>query len=266
MKELYREALKRKITLPAIYNNEYIILVGNFKNTYEIEDIYFLEDNNYIGIYNGGFGVDLSEKSKLKNCYLPSSRKFVYIGDESFKYCSSLECIDITGNHKLPDSVEFIGRAAFSGNFNGKHLKVNIKELPSALTTLGNNCFYCGGDNIEITFIPPNVSQIPQWCFAYCPNVNISNFGSENLGTGLQLISTGALYDSGKLVTSIKLLPSITTLATGNFGAFAGYAPNLISFESAKTADQIVDLDGNVLKDFVEAGVKATAIIAEMGV
>ena len=55
-------------------------------------------------------------------------------------------------------------------------------------------------------------------------------------------------------------------MATGSFGAFTGYAPNLISFDSAKTADQIMDLDGNVLKDFVNAGVKATAIIAEMGV
>lgn len=127
-------------------------------------------------------------------------------------------------------------------------MKLNLNELPINLKYLGNSAFYKGGENIKITTLPVNLKSITSWAFAHCKNVNISTFGSETPGEGLESIFAGALYSSGHGVKEITLLSSILKLESDNvaspnthYAAFEGYAPNLESFISTKAAGQIVD-------------------------
>lgn len=161
--------------------------------------------------------------SKLKNFYIPNNGVFAYIGNNSFKDCFNLENIDISGNNKLPDTVEYIGRMAFGSSIYGKKMKIHINELPMNLKTIASQSFYFAGDNVYITSLPVGVTTLEGWSLAYCPNINISVFGSEIPGVGLQSILTAALYDCGKSVTTIELKPSITTLASNAGGDYAAF-------------------------------------------
>ncbi len=78
------------------------------------------------------------------------------IGDEAFRYNTSLKCVNI------PSSVTFIGDYAFE-NCTGL---VNI-ELPTSLKVIGNSSFaYCTG--LESISIPETVERIGDTAFSYC--------------------------------------------------------------------------------------------------
>jgi hypothetical protein len=51
LKDSYRKALKGFITLPSKFNGEYIKFINDISNAPEITDVYFLTDNEYVGIY-----------------------------------------------------------------------------------------------------------------------------------------------------------------------------------------------------------------------
>ena len=238
----------------------------------ELTDVYFLSDNQYGGIYkpsastadNVGFCNDY----KLVNVYLPKTEYFKYIGNYSFQDCFALTTIADDGTDKLSDLIEEIQTSVFYATFAaGKTLQVRINGLPANLRELGTSAFQRAGDYIVINEIPEGVKLIRGWALSYCPNVNISTFGTNTVGVGLEEISGGALYNCGINVEDIKLLKSIVKLESdranvaSRFGAFDGYAPNLKTFSSVNTAEEIVDQDGLPLGSFVITGIRATTII-----
>lgn len=103
---------------------------------------------------------------------------------------------------------------------------------------------------------------------AYCKNVNIKVFGSNEIGRGLETINNGALYGSGQGVNEITLLSSIKTLHSdvnneGNhllteYAAFEGYANSKIhTLNSVKNSNEIFNQRGQTLTSFDEVGLVA---------
>lgn len=267
IKNLYRDAIQGHLTIPSKYQNQDIYFVKDFKNMTKITDVYFLDGNQYKGIYDGGFQMTAENKNNaLKNVYLPKTDNFKFIWGGSFQNCHNLEHIALDGTDKLSDSIEHIGSYAFgTDNSLGIKSSLHLNELPSSLAVLDSSAFIRSGDNVIITVLPPHLTVLSDWSLSRCAGVNISVFGSENAGEGLTTISAGALYDSGPKVTEIELKQSITTLASeinsSDYAAFENYAPNLSTFTSAKSASEIKDLKGNLLTTFADAGVPAVTIV-----
>ena len=261
LKGLYKTVFRGPITLPSEYNGQSIRFVGNFNNATKITDVYFLENNEYYGILDQGFRMTV--ENQLTNAYLPKTDYFKFIGDEAFSNCYNLINIDIEGNNKLSDKIEFLGDRAFGINgFSFNSMQLNLIGLPANLQYLGQSAFYKGGPNINIEVLPETINVLEDWCLAGCDNVNISIFGTEQPGVGLTTIKNGALNNSGKKVEDILLLSSITTLSADNisspginYAAFENYAPNLKSFTSAKAASEILNQEGNPLNSFADVGI-----------
>jgi hypothetical protein len=143
IKNEYREVLSGKITLPSKFDGYYISSIGDCKNLINVEDIYFLEDNQYRGIVNGG-GFAMTENSKLKNVYLPKTEYFTYLGDNAFENCVELINITDDNTNKLNDNIIYIGTYCFGfnslhgSNISKKAMQVNIHGLPMSLKTIRN--------------------------------------------------------------------------------------------------------------------------------
>ena len=87
------------------------------------------------------------------------------ISDYAFyKYDSSSDSCTILTSVTLPDSITSIGYEAFYNN-----TKLSFEKLPDSLETLGSRAFYNTG--IGNFTIPPKVTKIPNYCFAYCKNI-----------------------------------------------------------------------------------------------
>ena len=263
----YANILEGKITLPSKRNGEYIKFVkdNGFGNNKKITDVYFLEDNQYIAVLENAFA-----SSDVENVYLPKTPYFKAIGNGSFQHCHKLKSIDIDGNGKLNDYITELGYYCFSSS-NSSSMQVYINELPSHLTSIGSGAFSASSGkmntNIIITTIPEGVSILPVYCFAHCPNVNISVFGTDTIGVGLKAIGNAALRYCGSSVTNITLLNSIEQIATSNDGniakepAFAYYATNtLTQFTSSKPYGEIVNGLGEPLSSWAETGLPSDKI------
>lgn len=280
IKDTYRQVLQDKITLPSKYEEKYISFVGNMRNMTKITSVYFLEDNQYIGIKDRGFVM--GEENILTNVYLPKTNYFKFIHQYAFANCYQLISIDISGNNKLNDNIVYLGDYCFSRQAQSldiehkiptaiNYMKVAINELPASLTFLGNGSFYPGtggNDNIVISMLPDKLQQLPSWSLAFCKNVNISNFGTRTNG-GLSVIYPGALRGSGQFTQSITIYPSIVSLgafyddsATGNLvGAFTGYG-NISRVTTYKKATEITNTsDKTYLDSFYETGIPENAQI-----
>lgn len=239
IKEKYRKVLSGKITLPSKYNEAYISLIGDFNDIFNVEDIYFLTDNQYRGITHNGFMMN--QDSKLTNVYLPKTEHFVYLGNYSFANCTNLKKIDIEETNLLNDFITNIGdycfgiASALNANITKKQMQVNVQNLPSYLKHLGAGAFYgglgVGNPNIHIEELPNNLLKLSTYCLRNCPKVNIREFGSNQEGYGLQIINSGALIGAGKDINEIVINKSITNLTTTGetnsygMGAFSDYGP-----------------------------------------
>ena len=114
-------------------------------------------------------------------------------------------------------------------------MQVNVQNLPSRLKFLGAGAFYggvgIGNPNIHIETLPNNLLKLSTYCLRNCPKVNIREFGSNQEGYGLQIISSGALAGAGKDINEIVINKSITNLTTTGepnsygLGAFSDYGP-----------------------------------------
>lgn len=279
IKNEYRQVLSGKITLPSKFDGYYISSIGDCKNLISVEDIYFLEDNQYRGIINGG-GFAMTENSKLKNVYLPKTEYFTYLGDNAFENCVELINITDDNTNKLNDNIIYIGTYCFGfnslhgSNISKKAMQVNIHGLPVSLKTIRNQAFYSGGEgnrNIIITSLPLGVEELTPYCLAACPSVAIVAFGT-NEGNGLKIIHQAALLNSGENVPGFTLYSSIEALGVNGdqigiyAAAFTGYAKNATRVTSYKNANQIYNTSKTnryTLTSFSEAGIDENKVTIE---
>lgn len=140
-------------------------------------------------------------------------------------------------------------------------MKIKVEELPINLLTLGTGTFYLGGENIQITKIPPLIKILPSRCFFICPNVNVTEFGiveSNHAGisdytlSALETIRINSFYASGNSVTTIHIHEGIKTIESDAFrrygnnydgiGGYEKYTP-LKSFVTYTYGDVISEED-----------------------
>ena len=214
IKEEYRTTLKGKITLP---NIDGVNTVGNFSYMPEITHVYFLRNSkNYTSYARDSF----KGHKKLVKVDTPTS--ITKIGPYAFSSTSDDDggaLIDVN----LHNGIISIGEDAFSFCS-----KLEMNELPENLETLGANAFR-SCKKIVVTTIPKLLTVLPDFCFVFCPNVKISEFGSKDGSTSrLYTIGNQCLYSAGngmegQQVTSITIYDSVQDIRSA---AFEDYAYN----------------------------------------
>lgn len=275
VKEEYKEALRGKITLPKLFNGNSIYGVGEMgcANMLNVTHFYFQNkdtytNNNYSILKNDSFAISLEEDralSQLVKVDLP--RTIQTIGDRAF--IGQIKLLDVNilnGENTVLSSIGDWAFAALNGNNNSSeygqpHMKIKVEELPINLLTLGTGTFYLGGENIQITKIPPLIKILPSRCFFICPNVNVTEFGiveSNHAGisdytlSALETIRINSFYASGNNVTTIHIHEGIKTIESDAFrrygnnydgiGGYEKYTP-LKSFVTYTYGDVISEED-----------------------
>lgn len=195
IKDGYRDVIQGKITIPLKTKaGVALTTIGEdaFANLPKVTHIYFQSGtSSYKEIKARAFKRDpkVVPVGILEAVYLPDG--LLSIGASCFFDQDQLKTVTI------PDSVTSIGQEAFCVSVNNSNdMQVHISALPSSLTTLGTKAFWRGGKNITITSIPSGLNQIPSMTFAFCPNVAISDFGTNTANGGCS-IEMGAFYQAG---------------------------------------------------------------------
>lgn len=175
-----------------------------------ITHVFFLRNST---IYDTIGANAFNECSGLIEVNLPSS--ITAIKNYAFRGCVNMTTINLNNN------ITEIGASAFAG-LPLQSMIVSINELPTSLTILGGSAFQNGGPNIKVTKIPDGIVDLPSYTFSRCPNVKISEFGSDGSGSKLTSIGTQCFAQSatgniGGDVTSVVFHPSITTIGTQAF-------------------------------------------------
>lgn len=231
LKNDYKTILEGKITLPSTIDGKKIISIYDFQNTTKITHIFFLRDAEYYSVYDKGF----QNSTSLISVDLPSTiRK---IGDYAFAICFNLEKVT------LNDNITHIGQWAFSptNEFYEKRMKTAIDKLPDNLEELGAQAFCYGGDNIKINSLPPKLKALYAFTFNTCPNVCITDFGSNDGSAKLWYIASHAMANCGKNFGGkryVNIYHSIEAIAEN---AFADY----LSHEAHYNFYRFVDSQGN---------------------
>lgn len=93
-------------------------------------------------------------------------------------------------------------------------MQISINELPENLTYLGNSAFWNAGPNVIVTKIPKNIETLSNFCFTFCPKVQVTEFGSDDGSSLLSSIGDSCFYGAGKYqnggsITSIVFYKSI---------------------------------------------------------
>lgn len=249
-------SLRGKVTLPITHKdedgNEYPIThIGNFSNALMAKHIFFLDGGQYTTVSNNAFYnmSDEKEACSLIGVYLPDS--ITYIGSDAFHAAATIKHLsdhyykfDEQGH--LSDNITHIGDYAFKGTglSSGEFI---INELPSQLTTLGQQAFFNAGPNIYFTTLPANLARIENFAFAYVPNIQFSKFGSaanEPVTTPLTYIGNNAFAqfdtDTGanRTVDSIYIYSSVRTIDNNAFLAYG---------KDPQYHDDLRDSSGNLL-------------------
>ena len=241
----YKDVLQGKITIPSFYtinNIKYpVSFIGDFNDAGKITDVYFLNDSQLIGLQSNCF--KMTKENQLRNVYLPKNETFKFLGDNAFTNCVYLENIDIEKTGILNDNITYIGQYCFGWTDIGgveisvQPMTVHIQKLPSGLKYLKSGAFNSfigtsGNVNITISELPLSLTKLEPWTFGNCPNVNITEFGSNTLGQGLTTIKSAALYKAGSGVETVNIYKSVTHLGTivglESYGAFSGYGDNTL--------------------------------------
>lgn len=249
---IYKNTLKGKITIPTVEN---VTTIGDFSDTIDLTHIYFLDDNNiYTTVSSNAFTLsldvlyDLNYYDNLIIVMLPKS--VTEIGASAFQYRVQLEQIGIS------DNVESIGDSAFAGDilkpskpFKFVGLDPSSGGLPKKLKTLGSAAFWKSQN--EITSLPDGVTSIPSSCFAFCKNVNISDFGIGN--SKLTEIGSQAFFDAGTYGKINLITIGRQVGFSGGSGAFdvyghgpAGMPSYRVRFEATKEEIDSYGGDGKV--------------------
>ena len=187
IKDEYRTILEGKITLPSYVEGEKIISIADFKETTKITHIFFLNDAEYYSVGDNCFYKSIA----LTMVDLPLSIR--RISDYAFAACFNLERVT------LNDNITFIGQWSFSSTntYSETRMKVKIDKLPEKLETLGSSAFCWCGTDITITSLPKGLKELYSFTFNACPNVCITEFGSNDGSSALWHIDSNAMANSG---------------------------------------------------------------------
>lgn len=188
--------LTGKITLPAKYNGENIVCLGNCAGAPYVTHVFFEPGSLYESVDDAAW--ELSSQSathSLKAVYLPDSMR--WIGQNAFHYQQKLETIT------LSDNITYIGYQAFRPKTVEAGSNLKLDHLPANLVEIGSEAFtYCSG--ITITKLPPKLKKIGDKAFRRCPNVAIEEFGGEG----------GVSYDTLTYIGVEAFMPAANS--TGN--------------------------------------------------
>lgn len=168
----------------------------------------------------------------------------IEIGDNAFTNCSNIESVKLgTGIKKigsyafgmnlktldLPEGLEEIGRAAFSGLSDLEEL-----NIPSSLNEINRGVFL--GCGIESLVIPGNIKKIGVQAFCKCQNLK-----SVELKEGVEIIKEGA-FEKCELLESVIIPSSVNTIEE-----YAFYdCPNVTIYTSAGSYAETWALENNV--------------------
>ena len=101
------------------------------------------------------------------------------------------------------------------------------------------NAFFNAGPNVVITKIPNGLAELNSGVFEYCPNVKISEFGSNDGSSQLWYIGPRALSNTangsvGAPLTSITIYKSVNTIGTNAFSSCASNTLETVYFSQAE--------------------------------
>ena len=107
-------------------------------------------------------------------------------------------------------------------------MEIKCSKLSDTITSIGHSAFYKGGENITIDKLPANLLTLNDWSFHQCPNIKITEFGSDTL-PGLSRIGIQTFSRSGSSITGdIYIKASITELYNvAGAGPFEKYGSNI---------------------------------------
>ena len=229
VKELYRNSLSGKITLPSKdANNNDINIVGLLgdKNS-NITEIYFLKDNKYIGMGGETNTYSCQFMPKLRRVYFPeNSNTMKYLGQSTFRSTTNLTTIN-----NLPNSIEYIGETCFRDDSAAK-----LSYIPENVTYIGPEAFY---NCRAVTFdkFPLGLTTLLAKTFAACANVTFNTFGHDTrniemtaLENNISIIcnnvfnTQGYTTGTGNTVEQIFIHNSVKYIDDGAFWKFG--APN----------------------------------------
>ena len=212
-----------KITLPLTDpNGNYIKGIGNMfhdgngkplgKN---ITHIFFQKNKEDIGQYSTVLTkafynpTQSSNQYQIKGIYLPETIRII----EDFAFQYQLDVEDIT----LNNNIISIGSKAFDMGFNTNGAgSMHIDTLPSELETLGEGAFIAN-KGLSINKLPKKLEAIPNGCFKWCPNIYITEFGSDDSilnSIGKQAFD-GSATNTG--LSSLYIHKNIKTIDTNAF-------------------------------------------------
>lgn len=214
--------LRGKITLPILYNGEFITSIGDFTSAVNASHIFFMPNGQYVSVKENAFNEQKKSVS-LKGVYLPNTIKI--LNQSAFHGIYTLEHISenyiSSQENTLPSSLETIGAYALSARTTQAG-NLKLDKLPSKLTKIGSSGFYNAGPGVTFDTLPNSLEIIESSGFAFLTNINITSTNN------LQLIGKAAFgsqsYDlsptTGLAVEEIILENAIQTISKE---AFIGY-------------------------------------------
>ncbi len=131
--------------------------------------------------------------------YGGSEYRVTSIGDEAFRYCSSLTSITI------PEGVTSIGESAFEGCSN-----LTAITIPEGVTSIGRFAFE-GCSSLTAITIPEGVTSIGEYAFRGC-----SSLTSITIPEGVTSIGIGA-FEYCSSLTSITIPEGVTSIGIDAF-------------------------------------------------
>ena len=191
--DIIRSQIRGKITLPLEYEGEAIQTIGDFRNTFGITHVYFLEADGVESAYTdtinqiGGFGVpaEFAESSQLEAVYLPSSMRI--IGQYCFAGCMKLKTVT------LNNDIHTISDYAFANSYN-KYGALELSELPQNLKQLGQHAFDCCNKiTLDSGNLPDGLETLPDYVFNRCTSLTINIVGYDNVNS-IKALGQNALY------------------------------------------------------------------------
>ena len=173
IKEEYKH-YSGKLTIPAKFNGEDVLVVGDFSNMPGLTHVYFQNGSVCTTIGTAAFyWSGHQDTTNFVKIELPATIN--KIEASAFYHCCKLQDL---GEHF--NKVTYIGESAFSGNSGDgfdtwQNMALVFNELPSGLTYMGSHAFF-NCVNIVVTVIPDGITEIAPQVFVNCVKVALSDF------------------------------------------------------------------------------------------
>jgi hypothetical protein len=119
-------------------------------------------------------------------------------------------------------------------------MKIEIDKLPAALEVLGAQAFLWGGPGVTITALPPKLKALEGYTFNGCPNVKITELGSNDGSSALWYLASNALAYAGRNhggAINVNVYKSVAVIGASAFS-------NYLSSNAHYNFYRKVDVDG----------------------